>query len=99
MLKQEQIKTPELNKMLAMQDKSQKIGEFLEWLSEQDIELMKQPEEKCSDCYECENCGSVIMEYINQNREQMLADFFDIDLGKCEKERTALLDAVREDNS
>ena len=98
MLKQEQVKTPELDKMLVIQDKSQKIGEFLEWLSEQDIELMTQPEEQCSDCYERENCGGVMMMYISRSKEQMLADFFDIDLVKCEQERQALMDAVREDN-
>ena len=99
MLKQEQVKTPELNKMQAVQDTSQAIGEFLEWLSgEHKLQLMKEPVDKCEECYECEDCGGVMMEYANFNTERMLADFFDIDLAKCEQERSALLDAVREDN-
>lgn len=100
MLKQEQVKTPELEKMQAVRDKSQAIGEFLEWLSgEHSIECMKEPMDKCDDCYECEDCGGVMMEYANIHKERMLAEFFKIDLDKCEAERQALLDAVREDNN
>lgn len=100
MLKQEQVKTPELDKMSAVRDKSQAIGEFLEWLSgEHKIQLMKEPVDKCEDCYDCEDCGTVRMIYANFNMERMLADFFEIDLNKCEQERSALLDAIREDNN
>lgn len=88
MIKQEQIKTPELNKILTVKDNSQTIGEFLEWLSEQ---------------------GIILVEYIDNgrsgeffetgiSRERLLAKYYDIDLAKCETERSALLDAVREDN-
>jgi hypothetical protein len=91
-MKIKQIKTPELDKILLVRDASQKIGEFLEWLNEQGIELMTQPKEKCSNCYECESCGGVMMEYVRFNKEQKLADFFEIDLVKCEKERQAILD-------
>ena len=91
MLKQEQVKTPELEKMQAVRDDSQKIGEFLEWLAEQDIELAKW------ELHEEEQFEE--MTPIRQTREQILAEFFGIDLVKCERERQALLDAVREDNN
>lgn len=86
MLKQEQVKTPELNKMQAAQDDSQKIGEFLEWLAEQNIILADWDDDD----------GELFQ--ISGTREQLLAKYFKIDLVKCEQERSALLDAVREDN-
>ena len=85
MLKQEQVKTPELNKMQTVHDNSQLIGEFLGWLSGKDIELGIYDE------------GAEEICPITQTPEQLLADYFEIDLAKCEKERQALLDAVRED--
>ncbi len=88
MLKQEQVKTPELEKMLAVKDDSQKIGEFLEWCGEQEIILAKQADEY----------GEGVLFQISQTREQLLAEYFGIDLDKCEAERRELLDAVREDN-
>jgi uncharacterized cysteine cluster protein YcgN (CxxCxxCC family) len=75
------IKTPELDKMKAVQDKSQTIGWFLD------------------------TCGYDLAEYdddhmkyfpINKNIEQILAEFFNIDLNKIENERRQLLDAIRE---
>ena len=92
MLKQEQVKTPELDKMLVVKDKSQLIGEFLEWLKEQDIVLAEGSGSTCDDYeIECLMCSA-------KTTEQLLADYFDIDLAKCETERQALLAAVREDN-
>lgn len=92
MLKQEQVKTPELNKMLAVKDKSQLIGEFLEWLGELGIALTRW------DRQGCEMCGEGGYESIDENTQQILARYFDIDPDKCEKEQQALLDALREDN-
>lgn len=86
MLKQEQVKTPELKKIQAVQDESQKIGGFLAWLTEQGIVLAEWDDEDKE------------LFQIHHNREQLLAKYFEIDLAKCEQERRALLDAVREDN-
>ncbi len=84
MLKQEQVKTPELERMRAVQDESQKIGGFLEWLSEQKINL-------------CEWDGEGL--YLTRRKpEQLLAKYFEIDLAKCERERQALLAVIQEDN-
>lgn len=88
MLKQEQVKTPELNKMRAVNKDSQKIGEFLEWLNEHEIILTREDE----DASLCE------LFEISESNEQLLANYFEIDLAKCEQERSALLIAVREDN-
>lgn len=85
------VKTPELDKMLEVRDDSQRIGEFLEWLSEQEITLAEWTGDDCMEC------GGSLMD-ISQTREQLLANFFVIDLDKCEKERQNLLDAVSEEN-
>ena len=78
--------TPELDKMLEVKEKSQVIGQFLEWFQE----------------------GYVIAEYssdgadllhANINTEKLLAKYFKIDLKKIEKERSAILDWMRDKNS
>jgi hypothetical protein len=95
----EKVDTPELNRIIGVSENSQVIGEFLEWMNEKEISLMKSPEEKCRFCDdECVECGSVRMDYLTTKREQLLADFFEIDLAKAEKERQALLDAVKAEN-
>lgn len=84
--------TTELDKIVKVHEDSQRIGEFLEWLAEQEIVLA---EWTGSDCDEC---GDEPLMRISQNREQLLANYFEIDLVKAEKERQALLDTVRADN-
>ena len=85
------MKTVELDKMLAINNESQKIGEFLEWLSEQSIVLAE------FDTITCEDCGyeTEALVYIRSNREQLLADYFKIDLNKCEQERQQILENLR----
>ena len=90
--------TTELDKIREVSEDSQRIGEFLEWLAEQEISLMKSPKDKCRNCYECEECSNVLMEYLVIRREQLLANYFVIDLIKAEKERRVLLDAIRAEN-
>lgn len=86
-----QRKTPELDKMLAVRDESQEIGEFLEWLCEQDIILADYSDGICDDC------GEELLLPIRKNRERILADYFKIDLDKCEQERQQLLADLRQD--
>ena len=78
------IKTPELDKMLAVQEKSQVIGEFLEWLRDElQFEICDYDgDEYCS---------------VGRNTEQLLADFFKIDLNKCEQERQQILADLKSD--
>lgn len=76
---------PEHDKMAKIADKSQKIGEFLDWLnSEKDIELKRWSEEHD--------------EYVSvfTSTTVLLAEFFDIDLTKIEAEKRAMLDRMRE---
>ncbi len=79
-------KTPELNRIIGVSEDSQRIGEFLEWLAEQEITLAKWNDNE-EELFE-----------IRQSREQLLANYFEIDLVKAEKERQALLDEVRAEN-
>lgn len=83
------IETPELDKLVKVSDESQKIGEFLEWLSSEEIELA----EWTGSC--CDECGEEILMNMTMTREQLLAKYFCIDLVKAEKERQAILDSVR----
>lgn len=85
-------KTPELDKMLAVKEKSQTIGEFLQWLAGQEFEI-------------CE-CGKILDNYdekmdgllpVRKSTEQLLAEFFEIDLNKCEQERQQILADLRSD--
>lgn len=91
--------TPELDRMLAVKDKSQAIGEFIDWLYDQDIQL-GQPHSHAN----CERdtwggwaCGLSKDEFEGHNEpiEKLLARYFEIDLVKVESERRAILDALR----
>lgn len=84
--------TTELNKIREVHEDSQRIGEFLEWLNEQEIYLA---EWTGSDCNEC---GEEVLITMIRGRERLLAQYFNIDLDKAEKERQALLDAIRVEN-
>jgi hypothetical protein len=89
-------KTPELDKMLVVRDDSQKIGEFLGWLSEQSIVLAEFDTVPCRDC----GCEREALVHTRSNREQLLADYFKIDLNKCEqeRERQQILGGLRQQN-
>lgn len=69
----------ELDKMEAVKEKSQAIGEFLEWLGGEDIAL----------CRYREKFGRYIPFALNI--EELLAAFFEIDLIKAESEKRKLL--------
>lgn len=107
-------KTPELDKRseIIKDGHSQAIGEFLDWLQQQGLSLMRYrtdltDERPCSRCdgenRECPRCnGSRFIEITvsgwtsdGRSVEQLLADYFEIDLTKIEEERRALLDHIR----
>ena len=80
-------KYPECEKMAAVKDKSQVIGEFLEWAGEtQGLHM----------CANNTNCDRYTL--VSMTREVLLAKFFDIDLNKVEKERRQMLDELRGKN-
>jgi len=79
---------PECEKVANVKDKSQAIGEFLEWLRIEKGIIM------------CERRGesdSLVPSFLRN--EQLLADFFDIDLDLVEKEKRAMLEELRNLNA
>ncbi len=81
---------PECEKLKDVSDDSQKIGEFLSWLeTNHTICKIRDSESEC--------CSEPIEIYspMHTTIEQLLADYFDIDLDKVEKERTAILASIR----
>lgn len=79
--------TPELDKMLAVKDKSQAIGEFFDWLVNDKGYVLSQYEEKDRRLYP--TYSSI---------EKLLAEFFGIDLKKIEEERRAILKSLDSSN-
>lgn len=78
--------TPELDKLLAVKDKSQVIGDFLNHLQEGEVYLCQ---------LEDDDDGSPHFVEIEKTLEQVLAMYFGIDLDRCEEERVQLLEWVR----
>jgi len=93
----------EVNRMVAVHEKSQAIGEFLEWLkSEKHLTVCErvenaktvffiENEDKCKN-YDKEE-GAYTPACLDTNK--LLAEYFEIDLNKVEKERRKLLGAIR----
>ena len=75
--------TPECDKMLAVKDKSQPIGEFITWLEDQGIFLAKHDD------------NSDRLQMYSETTEEILARFFKIDLNKVEQEKRDILDQLR----
>ncbi len=82
---------PECEKLRAARPTSDKLSEFLDWLSEQKIVLCTlNPEHykaKGGEYYQ-----------ITERPEELLARFFNIDLKKVEKERRQMLDELHKTN-
>ena len=79
---------PEHEKMHAVVEQSQSIGEFLDWLTNEKSIVLSQwidPE-------------SEHLTPINPNIQDLLAEYFDIDLDKIEKEKRQMLKTMREAN-
>ena len=87
-----EVKTPELDKMLAISEKSQAIGKFLDWCSvEHEIQLAEWTGSSCPEC------GDETLINLIMGKEKLLAKYFEIDLDKCEQERQQLLANLRSD--
>lgn len=80
------IPTPELDKLLKVKPHSQRIGEFLEWLQGTGVVLARWQQ---VDHYRDEQLLP-----IHVTTEQLLADFFEIDLDVVEAERRRLLETI-----
>ena len=76
-------KYPEHDKMMAVSRESQAIGEFLDnGLREQGL-VLAQRDERCGRLYTA-----------TKGIQQILADYFEIDLTVVEQEKRAMLDAL-----
>lgn len=78
----QQVKTPTLDAMLAVKDKSQEIGNFIDWLHEENLQICRREDDD-------------ELWPINERTESLLARYFEIDLKAAERERCALLAAIR----
>ena len=103
------LATPESDKLIAIAPKSQAIGEFIEWLrGTKGIEFATRHHhgDKCEG-WDQERCrynpssieycpvqdGGLMPESFTI--EKIVAEFFEIDMMKVERERAALLDSIR----
>lgn len=94
--------TPELDKMLAVKDKSQVIGEFLDWLRNEGV-LLTTCHSHTAECEDDEGriCGLNDYEHeeLTLSIEQLLAKYFEINLRTIERERAMLLEHTRKGQS
>lgn len=79
---------PECDKLHSVSKESQIIGEFLEWLGSADRTVCKFDEERFGGTYWPDNTSI----------ERLLAEYYDIDLDKVEKERRQILETLQEVN-
>lgn len=83
------VNTPTLDRMLEIQEQSQLCGEFLEWLQSKYTMYDKKIKRESPFMDVMRDTGDYI------NTEKLLAEFFDIDLGEADKEKSLLLEAER----
>lgn len=83
------LATPELDKIYAAREHSQIIGDFIETLSKRGMALVAfNPHDDWNPYFP-----------IYSSTEQILAEYFEIDLKKAEKERELILEDFRLRNS
>ena len=77
----------EVDKMLVVKEESQIIGEFIEWLNRKYVICVERPD----------RIDNVWMP-ITKNIEQLLAEYYNIDLQRTEKEKRKILEKHRKEN-
>jgi len=87
----EVVSTPELDKLKKIQENSQRIGEFLDWLLHEKHYVIAQWEKEIDLLQPAhyDSCGLI---------EGLLADYYKIDLKKVESEKQAILTAFQKAN-
>ena len=107
-MKKEYPKTPELDKLKAVVEKSQAVGEFVDvFLTEKGFSIGK-PHKHDNHCPGWRKDGTLIpgkhsdcgyhsheFESIGVPIQELLAEFFEIDENKCEAERRAILKFIQ----
>lgn len=81
------VETTECEKLKQVATESQKLGTFIDWLRD---------EKGFQICEDIGDRNHIEYSPIRMRMEELLADYFEIDLNKVETERRALLDALRE---
>ena len=92
------ISTPECDRMLAVKDKSQVIGNFLEWLDSVGLVIDRIATKKDERDDDGEDNGIEEGQRLPyyESIEKLLARYFKIDLNKVDAEQRAILDEIRE---
>lgn len=83
--------TTELDRLVAVSDESQRLGEFLDWLEEQGYHICTYTEPSVDE--------EEFFYPIGTNFEKLLAQHYGIDLDKVERERRAVLEYIRDKQS
>lgn len=91
------IPTPETDKMIAVKDKSQAIGEFIEWLGDNGMAIVRYATKEDMFDDEGERNGIHEGDYLTMltSIEKLLARYFGVDLNKAEKEKRAILESLQ----
>jgi len=85
---------PEHQKLYPISNKSQAIGEFVDWLA-QEKKILLGEWGTCLD----EFCQEDSMHPVNTNIRDLLAEYFGIDQDKIEEEKQLMLKTIREANT
>ena len=91
---------PEHQKLKAVKSRSQAIGEFLDWLSNEKDTVMASRHEHSEGCLDEDGrirCGCGRGDYLPTRAtiQSLLAEFFEIDEEKLETEKLAMLATLR----
>lgn len=90
-------KYPECERLQAVKEKSQAIGEFINWLHEEKGILLAEYHTHDETCNGGNGCGIYSAQPIpwRYNIERLLAEYFSIDLDKVQAEKEAILENLR----
>ena len=87
---------PEHEKLKSVQEKSQAIGEFMEWLRYTKKYTIAKWYKSQWDADDEEETDRLMPEF--PSIEKLLAEYYGIDLNKIEEEKRAMLDEIRRHN-
>ena len=82
-----ELELPEHDKLKALNGANQTVGEFLEWLEMHGYAICRDRNEHRPDL-DCKYWPT------HKRRDQLIADFFEIDSDKLEQEKRAILEAL-----
>jgi len=78
---------PEHDKLSAVRERSQAIGEFIEWLPSKGLHLAEFVEDS-------DPLNDGVLMLAHRPIVELLAEFFEIDLNKIEQEKRAMLSSL-----